>query len=84
MAAVMIIATVVDGIAYYERTRNGVAYCAYEARDGSWFVSSRRLALGKRHIGGGKWYGSLPEVEAGCKAFEGLGLLLAAAEAVAC
>ena len=79
--ATMIHAETIEGRTYYTATLRGVEYCAGQLGDG-WFVSSRRLALGRRHIGGGKHYADLAAVAAGCKAFAGLEALLTA-EAVA-
>jgi hypothetical protein len=64
-----------NGTMYYTATHRGVEYCAHELC-GKWFVSSRRLALGPSHIGGGKWYDTAQGVALGCKAFSGLDLLL--------
>jgi hypothetical protein len=73
----MIETTIHDGKPYYSATSRGVSYCAHEL-GGRWFVSSRRLALGRSNIGGGRYYETLADVAAGCKAFAGLDLLLAA------
>lgn len=74
--AQLITASEIDGRTYYTATRNGVEYCAGQLGEG-WFVSSCRLALGRRHIGGGKHYADLAAVAAGCKAFAGLDTLVA-------
>lgn len=63
----------IDGKTYYTAIYRGVEYCAGRLGDG-WFVSSRRLSLG-RHVGGGKYYANLVAVAAGCKAFLGLDML---------
>lgn len=70
----MITAQAIEGRTYYTATARGVEYMASELA-GAWFVSSRRLALGRRHIGGGKHYSTLADVAAGCKALAGLDLL---------
>jgi hypothetical protein len=36
---------------------------------GEWFVAYRRLALGRGNVGGGRYYATLSDVAAGCKAF---------------
>lgn len=66
---------VIDGVAYYSTVRLGVGYCAYfMASAGAWFVSSKRLSMGRRHIGGGKYYDKIED----CKAFAALPALIAA------
>lgn len=65
-----------DGVTYYGTTRGGVEYCAYLTTGGAWFVSSRRLALGRFNAGGGKYYNSLDDLAAGCKAFVALPLFI--------
>lgn len=77
MAVQMITQEVVNGRPCYCAVRRGVSYVASEL-GGQWFVSSRRLALGRWNTGGGKYYASLDEVSRGCKAFEGLADLVAA------
>ena len=62
---------------YYTAIARGVAYCAHEL-GGKWFVSSRRLALGRFNTGGGKYYETLADVAKGCKAFAGLDMLVSA------
>lgn len=74
---------VIDGVTYYSATRRGSLYTAYQTSAGSWFVASHRLALGRFHVGGGKYYDDLAHLAASCKAFAGLDLLLSA-EAVPC
>lgn len=71
----MIEQSVVDGMTFYTATARGVQYTAYEL-GGRWFVASHRLALGRRHIGGGKYYDTLADVARGCKALAGLDLLV--------
>lgn len=62
----------------YTAVSRGVSYNAFPCGD-QWFVSSHRVALGRRHIGGGKYYPTLQAVAAGCKAFAGLDALVAGA-----
>jgi len=51
-----ITAEVIDGTKYITTIRGGVAYCAhFSTVMGEWFVSSRRLALGRFNTGGGKY-----------------------------
>lgn len=73
----MIQATVQADTTYYTATARGVEYCAHRNVAG-WFVSSRRLSLGRFNTGGGKYYGSLQDLAEGCKAFAGLDVLVAA------
>lgn len=73
----MIQAHTIDGKTYYSATARGVEYTAHLNAAG-WFVSSRRLSLGRRHIGGGKYYDSLEALSSGCKAFAALDVLVAA------
>jgi len=58
----------IDGSTYITATARGTEYTLMRLGD-AWFVSSRRQALGRGHIGGGKYYNTLTEVAAGCKAF---------------
>lgn len=60
--------TTIDGSTYITATARGTEYTLMRLAD-AWFVSSRRLTLGRSHIGGGKHYETLAEVAAGCKAF---------------
>lgn len=76
--AQLITASEIDGRTYYTATRAGVEYCAGRLGD-AWYVSSRRLALGRFNTGGGKHYADLAAVAAGCKAFAGLDALVEAA-----
>ncbi|MBT2793820.1 hypothetical protein [Paraburkholderia strydomiana] len=64
-----------DGSTYYQTLWRGVAYTAHEAGS-RWFVATHRLALGRHHIGGGRYYDSLQELSIGCKAFAGPAALL--------
>jgi hypothetical protein len=73
----MISAETIDGVTYYSITRRGVEYLAYCSLSG-WGVSTRRLALGRRHVGGFKYYDSVEQLADTVKAFRGLDLLLAA------
>ena len=60
--------TTINGSKYITATARGTEYTLMRLGD-AWFVSSRRLALGRGNIGGGKHYDTLAEVAAGCKAF---------------
>ena len=66
----------INGTAYYTTTARGVEYTAHQLGC-QWFVATRRLALGRRHMGGGKYYATLAEVAANVKAFAGLDALAA-------
>jgi hypothetical protein len=60
---------IIDGKSYYTVTSRGTVYCAYFVEsEGEWFVSTRRLALGKSNAGGGKYYANIED----CKPFAGL------------
>jgi|LFRM01.1.fsa_nt_gb hypothetical protein len=72
----LITSVILDGTTYYTTTRRGVEYTAYRTSGGNWWVSSSRLALGRQHIGGGRYYSDLEAVATGCKAFACLPLML--------
>jgi hypothetical protein len=79
MPASIISAEVIEGTTYSSATVRGVSSSAYySAAAGQWWVSSRRLSLGRWNAGGGKWYASLADLAAGCKAFAGLDALISA------
>ena len=44
---------VIDGKPYYSTVRRGVSYCAYQT-NADWFVSSRRISLGRWNVGSGR------------------------------
>ena len=71
-----ITATITDGITYYSTTRRGVAYMAYQTRQGEWFVSTKRLALGRFSPGGGRYYPDLATLARECAAFSALPALI--------
>lgn len=71
----MIQQTTTEGRDYFTATRRGVEYTAMRQGD-AWGVASRRLALGRSNIGGFKHYPTIEAVEAGCKAFSGLSMLV--------
>ena len=72
-----ITATTIDGTNYYTATRRGVKYTAYFSKAvGAWFVSTHRLALGRQHIGGGRYYKTIGDLALAVKAFAGLDLLV--------
>lgn len=60
--------SITNGLKYISAEYRGTSYCLSRNGDG-WFVSSRRLALGRWNMGGGKCYATLADVAAGCKAF---------------
>lgn len=82
-ASNLITSELIDGITYYSVTQRGVLYTAYQVSWGDWFVGSHRLALGRFHVGGGKYYKTLADLSGHCKAFSGLELLLSS-DAIAC
>jgi hypothetical protein len=59
---------VVNNKKYFTAIYKGTEYTLYELC-GDWFLSTRRLALGKSNIGGGKYFDTLKAVSEGCKAF---------------
>lgn len=71
-----ITAETLDGVTYYTTERRGVIYTANATASGSWWVSSHRKALGRFHVGGGRYYDSFGALAIGCKAFAGLPILL--------
>lgn len=60
--------TIHNGQLYVSATSRGTEYCLQRLGDG-WFVSSRRLALGRHNVGSGRHFATLADVAAGCKAF---------------
>lgn len=73
--APLVTAEVFEGTTFYKATRRGVEYMAHEL-GGRWFVSTHRLALGPRHIGGGRYYETLAEVAEKVPALAALDLLV--------
>lgn len=72
----LITAETLDGVTYYTTERRGVIYTANATASGSWWVSSHRKALGRMHIGGGRYYSDINTLAGGCKAFAGLPILI--------
>lgn len=72
----LITAETLDGVTYYTTERRGVIYTANATTGGSWWVSSHRKALGRNHIGGGRYYNDINALAAGCKAFAGLPIFI--------
>jgi hypothetical protein len=66
------------GVTYYSTERRGVGYIARQTSWGAWWVGSHRKSLG-RHVGGGRYYASLEDLAAGCKAFAALPVLISLA-----
>ena len=66
----------IDGTTYYSTVRRGVEYTAYLTSGGNWWLGTVRLALGRSHVGGGRYYPDLPALAAGCKAFADLPAML--------
>ena len=53
---------VIDGCAYFTTVRGGTSYCAHFMDSvGEWFVSSRRLSLGRFNTGGGKYFKNIAD-----------------------
>lgn len=64
---------VIDGTEYFTTVKSGVEYCGYFCKSvGQWFVSTRRLALGRHNSGGGKYFNKIDD----CKAFAALPALI--------
>ena len=59
---------VVNGEKYITAVARGTEYTLMKQGD-AWFVSSRRLALGRFNVGGGRHYETLAVVARCCKAF---------------
>lgn len=65
---------IIDGKSHFTTTSRGTEYCAYFSLSvGEWFVSTRRLALGRHNPGGGKYYACIAD----CKPFAELPALIA-------
>jgi hypothetical protein len=60
--------TVINSTKYVTAVYRGTEYCLSRLGEG-WYISTRRLALGRWNTGGGKHYATLAAVAAGCKAF---------------
>lgn len=73
--AITKIETTEQGTKVVTAIARGVEYHIYELC-GQWWCSSHRLALGKMHIGGGKYYKTLGEAAEKCKAFGGINELM--------
>lgn len=58
----------------YQTEYRGTAYHA-QLIAGRWCVLTTRLALGRRHVGGSKWFDTLEQVSQHVKAFAGLATL---------
>lgn len=61
---------------YLQKTYRGTEYTLRRFR-GGFELTTRRLALGRWNIGGCKFFGSLAEVQSGCRAFTGIELMAA-------
>jgi hypothetical protein len=73
----VITAEIHNGTTYFTATRRGVQYTTYFSKAaGEWYVSTHRLALGRMHIGGGRYYKTIGELAQAVKAFAGLDLLI--------
>lgn len=62
-----------NGTTYFSATHRGVEYTCFENTAG-WYVATHRTALGRHHIGGGKYYASKAEVAQKVKALAALDL----------
>jgi hypothetical protein len=60
--------SILNNSPYITATYRGTEYTLSRLCD-AWFVSTRRIALGRWNMGGGKYYATLAAVAAGCKAF---------------
>lgn len=60
--------TIINNSVYITATYRGTEYTLSRLCD-AWFVSTRRIALGRWNMGSGKYYATLAAVAAGCKAF---------------
>ena len=59
--------------AFLTATYRGTSYCLSRDIEGGWQVATRRIALG-RPCGGCKWFETLADVKASCKAFAAVDL----------
>lgn len=73
----MINSQTIDNVTFYGAVVRGVEYTAYKTSWGNWQVMTHRQALGPRHVGGCKTFGSLTEMCSKVKAFAGLDKLIA-------
>jgi hypothetical protein len=65
------------GLKSYSTVRRGVTYWTYRTSlGGQWYVGTHRIALGKRHGGGGRYFATLADVAANVKAFAALPALI--------
>ena len=67
---------IIDGVKYISSIYRGTEYTLYNS-NGSWWCGSRRLALGRMNMGGGKYYVTLQDIVDGCKAFGNIEELIA-------
>lgn len=58
----------IDNKKYFSTTYRGTEYTLYEMCD-SWFVSTKKISLGRLNAGGGKYFKTLADVCKNCKAF---------------
>ena len=72
----IITASTIDGTTFYTTVRRGIEYTAHLTAGGNWWLGTTRLALGRNHIGGGRYYSDIDALAAGCKAFADLPLML--------
>jgi hypothetical protein len=72
----MITQSTIDGKSYYTSVSRGVEYTVCPQNSGNFWVASRRLALGRSHFGGGKYYETINDIAKNCKAFVGLDILV--------
>lgn len=79
----IISAEIIEGTTFYSTVRRGVEYTAYRTPGGNWWLGTNRLALGRGHIGGGRYYSDIDALAAGCKAFADLPLMLEVSTAIA-
>lgn len=58
----------VNGSPYITTIARGTEYTLMRSA-GEWYLATRRIALGPRHPGSGRYFKTLAEVAQGCKAF---------------
>ena len=65
-----------NGKTYFITERRGVSYRASMMADGTWQLTTNRLALGRMNAGGCKYFESIKDLAASCKAFSGLDVFM--------
>lgn len=67
--------TYLNSSPYITTIARGTEYTLMRSSD-QWYLATRRIALGPRHMGSGRYFKTLAEVAQGCKAFGDLANLI--------